>query len=130
GSLSFDGLVRVWKVDDDQAPLLFEHSHAVNDARFSPDGRRIVTASHYSVLVWDADGAGPPLVLAGHSRIVQRVAFSPDGRRIASGGRDRTVRIWNADGTGPPLVLTGHTDIITEVAFSPGGRRVASSSYD
>ncbi len=54
-------------------------------AAFSPDGKRIVTASwDKTVRVWNTDGTGEPLVLGGHEDGVRWAAFSPDGKRIVT----------------------------------------------
>jgi WD40 repeat protein len=82
------------------------------------------------VRVWNADGAGEPVVLRGHTDTVWAVAVSPDGRRIASGSVDKTVRVWNADGAGEPVVLRGHANTVWGVAVSPDGHRIISGSQD
>ena len=71
---------------------------AVRTAKFSPDGRRIVTASaDQTARIWDADTAKPLRVLSGHDDFVWSAAFSPDGRRILTASFDRTVRVWDAE---------------------------------
>src|SRR5262249_7609166 len=81
------------------------HKGEVMTAVWSPDGKRVVTASwDKTARVWNADGSGEPLVLKGHEGRVNSAAWSPDGRRIVTASEDKTARVWNADGSGAPLV--------------------------
>jgi len=61
---------------------------------WSPDGRRLVTASDDDTAkVWDATSGQELLTLRGHNYSVNSVAWSPDRRRIASAGGDGTIRM-------------------------------------
>jgi WD40 repeat protein len=74
------------------------HNYFVHTATFSPDGRRIATASSdWTIKLWDAGTGLELLTLRAHSFDVFDVVFSPDGRRIASTGHDGTVRLWEID---------------------------------
>ncbi|WP_437818123.1 nSTAND1 domain-containing NTPase [Sorangium sp. So ce1078] len=107
------------------------HGAGVLGAAYSPDGKRIVTASYDGMArVWSADGAGEPLVLRGHEGPVSSAAFSADGRRIVTASWDRTARVWSADGAGEPLVLRGHEGPVSSAAFSADGRRIVTASWD
>ncbi|WP_437511960.1 nSTAND1 domain-containing NTPase [Sorangium sp. So ce1099] len=113
------------------ARAVLSHPDAVLFASYSPDGRRIVTASwDKTARVWNADGTGEPLVLRGHEDLVYSAAFSPDGKRIVTGSYDRTARVWSANGTGEPLVLRGHEDRVYSAVFSPDGKRIVTASWD
>jgi WD40 repeat protein len=65
----------------------------VSNVAFSPDGKRLVTASgDKTVKVWDAETGQELLTLKGGGGI----AFSPDGHRLASGTGAGTVTIYDA----------------------------------
>ena len=87
---------------------------------FSPDGRRLASASHDgTVKVWDATTGQETLTLHGHTGQVSSVAFSPDGRRLASAGNDRTVKVWDAATGQEALTLHGHTSASHERGLQP-----------
>ncbi len=109
------------------------HTAWVSAASFSPDGRRVVTASwDHTARVWDLSGPRPTAtVLEGHTDRVLSAAFSPDGRRVVTASDDRTAQVWDLSGPRPTAtVLKGHTDMVLSAAFSPDGRRVVTASSD
>lgn len=103
----------------------------VNACAFSPDGKRIVSASGEGTLrLWDAEKGARIATLTGHSDAVTSCAFSPDGTRIVSGSLDRTVKLWDAR-TGTELAtLVGHLASVEASAFSRDGMRIVSVSWD
>jgi WD40 repeat protein len=104
------------------------HTETVNSVRFSPDGRRLASASgDGAVKVWDVQTGEEILSVNGRSDWVYSVCFSPDGKRLASASRDKTVKIWDAHTGQEVLSLKGHTSWVRSVSFSPDGRRLASA---
>jgi WD40 repeat protein len=88
------------------------HRDGVSSAKFSPDGRFIVTASlDGTARLWLADTLQPlPLnpILRDNQRLTD-ADFSPDARQIVTTGVDGVIRIWDLAGiaTEPPVVPYG-----------------------
>jgi WD40 repeat protein len=73
------------------------HSGMVSSVAFSPDGKRLVSASQdYTIKIWDMENGRELRTLTGHDKEVKSVSWSPDGEFIVSGSDDGTLRIWDA----------------------------------
>ena len=94
---SWNGTVCIW--DGERGLLLARLAGKGSAAAFSPDGRRIVTASaaglDKTARIWDTESGQLLAELTGHDQRVVHAAFSPDGRRIVTSSADRTARIWD-----------------------------------
>jgi WD40 repeat protein len=122
----------VWNADTGKKTAVLQgHTQEVTAARFSADGRVVVTTSaDGTVRTWDAATGKPERVLHNHVGPVRSLTFSPDGRRMATASDDGTARIWDADTWEEWLTLTGHTGEVYSAEFSPDGSRVVTASHD
>ena len=122
----------VWNIQTGQpGATLKGHSGLVGRATFSPDGKRVVTASFDGTArIWDADSGQPPLTLAGHKGIVWDASFSPDGKRIVTAGADNLAIVWDANSGQQLQTLRGHKGMVLSAVFSPDGTRIATASQD
>jgi len=107
--------------------LVLRQQAKVHAAVFSPDGRRILTASaDNTARLWDATtGAqiGEPM---RHEDEVVDAAFSPDGAHIATASKDHTARLWDArtlKAVGQPM---RHDHPVAQVAFNSTGTRIVT----
>jgi WD40 repeat protein len=122
------GEAKIWDaVTGKVVHTLAGHTDTVTRAAFSPDGKRLATASwDRTVRLWNVDTGKEERALQGHAGKVTAVAFSADGKLVAGGsgslsepGIAAEVKVWDAD-TGKGLhALRGHTQPVAAVAFSP-----------
>ena len=73
------------------------HPGTAYGVTFSPDGKRLATASNAQIVkVWDVLSGQKLLSFTGHTSAIVSRAFRPDGKRLATASRDGTAKIWNA----------------------------------
>lgn len=73
----------------------FSHQRRVERARFSPQGKYIITTSHDNTAkLWQRDGK-LLATLQGHEDAVTDAQFTSDGQKVVTISRDQTVREWD-----------------------------------
>jgi len=73
------------------------HSYLIKDAKFSPCGNYILTASwDKSAILYHIDGSMIHK-FTGHTLFVNAVAFNPVYNQIATGSDDTTAKLWDID---------------------------------
>jgi dipeptidyl aminopeptidase/acylaminoacyl peptidase len=108
-----------------------KHNNTVNSARFSPDGKRVVTASmDNTARLWDGasgEAIGEPMK---HKATVWTAGFSPDGRWVVTASDDKTALLWDAASSKPICEPMKHEHGVNSARFSPDGHWVVTVSGD
>lgn len=107
------------------------HADIVNTAFFSPDSRRIVTASaDGTARIWDVGSGRVVRVLRGTCGPLNDAEFSSNGQEIVTAGAKGTACIWNAAGGREVRVLRGDGRALRSADFSPDGRLILTAGVD
>jgi WD40 repeat protein len=128
-SVGRDRALRVWNPITSEELLHVPHKHEFYCVKFSPDGKRLVTANMQGVNLWDAVTGKQALTLEGAADHIH-VVFSPNGRWLATAGWNKLVKLWDANTGEEVLTLAGHGNNVWALAFSPDGQLLATGSAD
>jgi WD40 repeat protein len=144
-AVSPDGEVLAWALEDFSIQLvrisdktllhtLTGHTDIIGKLSFSPDGDRLVSASHDTwVRVWDMEGnlihAFQPPGALGFPNEVLGIGISPNGTMLATIPFDGPVKLWDLKDYQlvRELGSTGGYDT-SDISFSPDGQLVASDT--
>src|SRR5439155_10957104 len=101
---------------------LFKHDGPLSQAIFSPDGKRILTASYdHTASIWDSADGHRLVILLGHTDKIYDARFSPNGQFIVTASEDHTARLWRSE-DGALLAVLPHRAGVRDAGFSPDSR--------
>jgi len=153
------GQIQIWQVGSlIQWESIPAHDRPISGLGFSPDGKRLLTASldktmklwnlqsklgfspigksfvtagaDGKILFWNLDQADPASELSGHQGKVNAIAFSKDGTTLVSGGSDGKWILWDVNSKKMIFQRQEHEDQVTTVAIAPDGELLATGSAD
>lgn len=125
-----DTVAKSWNLTGEIVAVFSGHTAAVNTARYSADGKYLVTASKDgSVKIWDAHSGKNLQTFSdeNHSSVNDAV-FSPDGNFLVFVS-DSSVIVRNLQSkTG--IEALGHSGAVSSVSFSPDGEIFVTGGFD
>lgn len=116
------------------------HEGEINSIEFSPDDRRILSASADGTAgMWDAQTGArlqqfPPQMppkkpSALSTTAISNAKFSPDNTMVVTASRNKFATVWDAT-TGAMIAEFQHEHWVTHAEFSPDNQHVLTSSID
>ena len=128
------GELILWDLDQGQEIRRFSgHPSGVQEAVFTPDGRKILAASgffvdfqnEFSLILWNVNN-GEML----HNFPVENdhyaLAISPDGNSAISGSNFGDIYRWDLESLELTGTLRGHDGMVRSLAYTSDGRRIIS----
>ncbi len=122
-----EGALRLWTLPETAQTPIESHGAEVKGVAFTPDSRRVVSASlDRELRAWSAETGEQLQTLRGHIGGIYSLALRADGRAALSAGSDRTLRAWDVE-RGAQLRQYGtHNDAALAVAFSLRPLKIAA----
>ncbi len=134
---SNDKTVKLWNAANGKlTDSLVGHSDAVRFIQFSPDGKKIITASDdRTAKIWDAASGDLLVDLGGHTFNIRDARFSPadtqnkqGSKQIITTSDDGNVKLWDA-ATGVLLkTFKGNTGEVFSAHYSADGKKIITGS--
>jgi WD40 repeat protein/serine/threonine protein kinase len=107
---------------------LIGHRVRITAVSWSPDGKRLATASgDGTAKVWDADSGQELLTLHGHMGGVLSVCWSPEGKRLATASAEGIAKVWDGVTGRELLSLKRQSSGLCSVCWSPDGKFLATA---
>lgn len=103
------------------------HTVDVSTVAWSPDGKRVASASNTQVKLWDAEAGKEISTFAIKGTNVYGMAFSPDGKRLAV-GISQKVQFLDATTGKEQMTAGSNGQFLFRLAFSPDGTQLAAAS--
>lgn len=120
--------VNIWYIKNRNSKILHGHMNDVNNARQSPKGDFIVTASSdKTIRLWDCHIIIDYKIIPFPSKMYAwKASFSFDCKLVAIID-EKVIYLWDIN-TGEYKAFEGHEDLVSSVEFSPDGKMLISTS--
>lgn len=135
GLLLFSGLLQTPVQAAEKTFMLQQSIKAgkdfLHEARFSPDGRSVVTlADDHKLSFWSASSGHRKRTFPTGEHQALTFVPHPSESLLYSGGRDDTIRVWDTDRAEPLEALRGHLAPIQTLALDGSAKTLVSGSED
>lgn len=104
--------------------------HSINTVKWTPEGRRLVVASHSGEFtIWNGMTFNFETIMQAHDLAIISLKYSHNDDWLLSGDQDGVVKYWQPNFNNVNI-LTAHTDAIRDIAFSPNDSKFLTCSDD
>lgn len=104
--------------------------HPVNVVRWTPEGRRLVTASSSGEFtLWNGTAFNFETIMQAHDVAIRGLSYSHSDDWLLSADHDGLIKYWQPNFNNVK-VIQGHNDPIRDLCFSPNDSKFATASDD
>lgn len=120
----------------DTIPIKHLHSslnkikHPVNVVRWTPEGRRLLTASTSGEFtLWNGTGFNFETIMQAHDSAIRSLEYSHSDDWLISADHDGVIKYWQPNFNNVQSI-DAHSDPIRDLAFSPNDSKFVTASDD
>ncbi|KAM7189277.1 polyadenylation factor subunit 2 [Rhypophila sp. PSN 637] len=104
--------------------------HPVNVVRWTPEGRRLLTASSSGEFtLWNGTGFNFETIMQAHDSAIRALAYSHSDDWLVSADHDGIIKYWQPNFNNVESIR-GHTEPVRDLAFSPTDSKFVTASDD
>lgn len=104
--------------------------HPVNVVRWTPEGRRLLTASTSGEFtLWNGNGFNFDTIMQAHETAVRVVTYAHNDEWLLSADQDGLVKYWQTNFNNVKTIQA-HTDPVRDMAFAPTDSKFVTASDD
>jgi len=104
--------------------------HPVNVVRWTPEGRRLLTASSSGEFtLWNGTGFNFETIMQAHDSAIRALCYSHNDDWLISGDHDGGIKYWQPNFNNLENI-DAHSDPIRDIAFSPDDTKFVTASDD
>lgn len=104
--------------------------HPVNVVRWTPQGRRLLTASTSGEFtLWNGTGFNFETIMQAHDSAIRALEYSHSDEWLISGDHDGVIKYWLPNFNNVENI-NAHSDPIRDIAFSPQDNKFVTASDD
>ncbi|KAH9898937.1 WD40 repeat-like protein [Xylariomycetidae sp. FL2044] len=104
--------------------------HPVNVIRWTPEGRRLLTASSSGEFtLWNGTGFNFETIMQAHDVAIRALCYSHSNDWLISADHDGIIKYWQPNFNNVQMIQ-GHHDPIRDMAFSPNDSKFVTASDD
>jgi WD40 repeat protein len=113
----------------DEYVILSGHKGDIRTARFSPDGRYVVTtAADKTARIWEVESGGEVAVLRPPDEEIESASFSHDGKTVVTMSEQAAVRLWAFEPFEAAVANPASYRFARNTISSDGRRRILTDS--
>jgi polyadenylation factor subunit 2 len=104
--------------------------HPVNVVRWTPEGRRLLTASSSGEFtLWNGTGFNFETIMQAHDSAIRALEYSHSNDWLISADHDGIIKYWQPNFNNVQSI-NGHNDPIRDLAFSPNDSKFVTACDD